>query len=245
MLEIVVWYVRPCTWSSICTASSRVGASTSARVAAGRVGTALRKRCRIGTRNAAVLPVPVSAQAMTSPPASASGITPLWTDRVSVQPRSLDAAQQPRVERRVHRTGSAPDRRPTARRRQRHVRRRQRAVVPARAARRPRPAAARWAAAACRCAVMNAWSVFSTRSLTCAEGDDAADRIVGRDADGHAVAGHDLDAEAAHPAAQLRQHFVAGVALHAVQARRSARPRPFPACRSDRLCSIAHPFTQS
>ena len=53
--------------------------------------------------------------------------------------------------------------------------------------------------------------------LSSAEGDDAADRVVGRDADGHAIAWNDLDAEAAHAAAQLREHFVAGVALHAIQ----------------------------
>jgi hypothetical protein len=40
------------------------------------------------------------------------------------------------------------------------------------------------------------------------------------DADGDAVARNDLDAKAAHAAAQLRQHFVAGVALHAVQSTR-------------------------
>jgi hypothetical protein len=43
----------------------------------------------MGTRNAAVLPVPVSAHAMTSSPASASGMTPLCTERVSAHPRSL------------------------------------------------------------------------------------------------------------------------------------------------------------
>src|SRR5262249_7644636 len=48
-------------------------------------------------------------------------------------------------------------------------------------------------------------------------GDDAATRIVRRDADGHAVTRHDFDAKAAHAAAELREHFVAGVALHAVQ----------------------------
>ena len=58
-----------------------------APAARGRVAS-LRNRCRIGTRNAAVLPVPVSAQAMTSRPASASGMTPLCTGRVSAQPRS-------------------------------------------------------------------------------------------------------------------------------------------------------------
>src|SRR5205085_8455152 len=35
------------------------------------------------------------------------------------------------------------------------------------------------------------------------EGDDAADGIVRRDADGHAISGNHLDSEAAHPAAEL------------------------------------------
>src|SRR3954470_11571784 len=50
------------------------------------------------------------------------------------------------------------------------------------------------------------------------EGDDAADRIVRRDADGDAIPGNHFDAEAAHPAAELGQHFMAGVALHTVEA---------------------------
>ena len=45
-------------------------------------------RCSVGTTNAAVLPVPVSAQAIRSWPASASGMTALWIGRVSVKPRS-------------------------------------------------------------------------------------------------------------------------------------------------------------
>jgi hypothetical protein len=53
--------------------------------------------------------------------------------------------------------------------------------------------------------------------LTCAERDDAADWIVGRHANRDAITGDDFDSEAAHAAAQLRQHFVAGVALHAVK----------------------------
>ena len=53
--------------------------------------------------------------------------------------------------------------------------------------------------------------------LACAEGDDAPNRIVRRDANGHAIARDYLDAEAAHSAAELGQHFVAGVALHAVK----------------------------
>src|SRR4051794_35314244 len=53
--------------------------------------------------------------------------------------------------------------------------------------------------------------------LACPEGDDAPDRIVRRHADGYAIPGNHFDAEAAHPAAQLGQHFVAGVALHAIQ----------------------------
>jgi hypothetical protein len=50
-----------------------------------------------------------------------------------------------------------------------------------------------------------------------AEGDDAADRIVGRDADRHPIAWNHLDPEAAHTAAQLRENLVTLVALDAVK----------------------------
>jgi hypothetical protein len=53
--------------------------------------------------------------------------------------------------------------------------------------------------------------------LSSAERDDAADRVVRGHANGDAVAGNDFDAEAAHATAQLREDFMAGVALHAVQ----------------------------
>src|SRR3954467_12703736 len=53
--------------------------------------------------------------------------------------------------------------------------------------------------------------------LECPEGDDAPDRIVRRDADGDAIPGNHFDTEAAHPAAQLGQHFMAGVALHTIE----------------------------
>jgi hypothetical protein len=53
--------------------------------------------------------------------------------------------------------------------------------------------------------------------LSGAEGDDAADRVVGRHADGHAIAGNDFDSEAAHPAAQLRKYLVARIALDPVK----------------------------
>ena len=53
--------------------------------------------------------------------------------------------------------------------------------------------------------------------LARAESDDAPDWIVRRDADGNAISRHDLDAEAAHAAAELSEHFVAGIALHAVK----------------------------
>ena len=49
------------------------------------------------------------------------------------------------------------------------------------------------------------------------EGDDAADRIVGRHAYRHSIARNDLDAEAAHAAAELCQYFMSGVALHTIQ----------------------------
>ena len=50
-----------------------------------------------------------------------------------------------------------------------------------------------------------------------AERDDAANRIVGRDANGDSIPGNDLDSEASHPAAQLCENFVSGVALHSIQ----------------------------
>jgi hypothetical protein len=53
--------------------------------------------------------------------------------------------------------------------------------------------------------------------LACAEGDDAPNRIVRRDANGHAIARDYLDAEAAHSAAELGQHLMSGVALHTVK----------------------------
>ena len=53
--------------------------------------------------------------------------------------------------------------------------------------------------------------------LACAEGDDAANRIVGRDPDGHSITRNHLDPKASHTAAELGQHFVAGIALYAVK----------------------------
>jgi len=53
--------------------------------------------------------------------------------------------------------------------------------------------------------------------LASAEGDDAALGVVRRDPNRDPIAGHHLDAEAAHPAAQLGEHFVSGVALNAIQ----------------------------
>jgi hypothetical protein len=51
-----------------------------------------------------------------------------------------------------------------------------------------------------------------------AEGNDAANRVVGRDAYGYPITRNDLDPEAAHPAAELSEHLVALVTLHAIQA---------------------------
>ena len=56
--------------------------------------------------------------------------------------------------------------------------------------------------------------------LTCTERNDSADRIVRGHADGDSVTRHDFDAKAPHAAAQLRQHFMAGVALNSIQAAR-------------------------
>ena len=129
------------------------------------------------------------------------------------EPEIADAFEQPRIE--VER--GERDRRRVARRRfeRRRVRgrgpmsvglrrRRERPPPPARG-RSPRP-----------CAHRLCWN-SNVFWLAGAEGDDAPDGIVRRDADGHAIARNHLDAEAAHSAAELGQHLVAGVALHAVQ----------------------------
>jgi hypothetical protein len=60
-------------------------------------------------------------------------------------------------------------------------------------------------------------SCSSTEELPGAKGDDATLGIVGGNANGYAVARHHLDPESPHTPAQLRQHFVTGVHLHAVQ----------------------------
>ena len=58
--------------------------------------------------------------------------------------------------------------------------------------------------------------VLKTKSLSRAERDDSADGVVWGDADGNAVAGNDLDAEAPHPTTQLRENLMSCVALDAV-----------------------------
>ena len=60
-----VWTARSFRSSRICAASSRVGVSTSARVVPRGLPISW---CRIGSRNAAVLPLPVIAQASRSLP---------------------------------------------------------------------------------------------------------------------------------------------------------------------------------
>jgi len=60
-------------------------------------------------------------------------------------------------------------------------------------------------------------------ALSGAESDDAADRVVWGYADGNSVTRNNFDSEPPHPAAQLRQHFMSGIALHAVQTARMNR----------------------
>jgi hypothetical protein len=54
--------------------------------------------------------------------------------------------------------------------------------------------------------------------LASAEGDDAANGIVGGNTHRDTITGYYLDAKSAHPAAQLCEHLVALVTLDAVQA---------------------------
>ncbi len=53
--------------------------------------------------------------------------------------------------------------------------------------------------------------------LTRAEWNDAADRIVGRNAYGHPVTRYNLDTEAPHTPAQLGEYFVPGITLDAIE----------------------------
>ena len=57
----------------------------------------------------------------------------------------------------------------------------------------------------------------SSSGLSGPEGDDASHRIVRGDSNGHTITRHNLDSEAAHAATQLREHFVARIALDPVQ----------------------------
>ena len=54
--------------------------------------------------------------------------------------------------------------------------------------------------------------------LAGSERDDASYGIVGRDANGHAIAGDDFDAKTPHPPAQLGQNLMARIDLDPVKA---------------------------
>jgi hypothetical protein len=87
--------------------------------------------------------------------------------------------------------------------------------------------------------------VLKAEALSRPERNDSADRVIRRDADGHTVARHHLDTEAAHPAAQLRQHFVSCVALDAIQpAGMNGHDRSLHIYEIV-LAQSAHPFTES
>ena len=53
--------------------------------------------------------------------------------------------------------------------------------------------------------------------LACTERDDAPDRIVRGNSHGYPIAWNHFNSEAAHATAELGQHFVSGVTLHAVK----------------------------
>src|SRR5947199_240644 len=93
MPPYTAWMPKGAAWPSrraslaICTTSSRVGAMTSARGAAGRPGRSrARRRVKMVIRKAAVLPVPVCACPATSRPASASGRAFSWMGVQCVKP---------------------------------------------------------------------------------------------------------------------------------------------------------------
>ena len=59
---------------------------------------------------------------------------------------------------------------------------------------------------------------FNSVELAGPESDNAPDGIVRRDANRHSISGDDFDPKAAHPAAELGEHLVSGIALHSVKA---------------------------
>jgi hypothetical protein len=86
--------------------------------------------------------------------------------------------------------------------------------------------------------------VLKAEALSRAERDDSADRIIWRYANGDAVAGDHLDAEAAHPPAQLRQDFVSGIALHPIETARMNGDNRSLHIYEIVLAQSAHPFTE-
>ena len=85
-----VFWQTTFTTSSICAASSRVGVTTSA---CGPWPDLPAMRCSVGRANAAVLPVPVWAEATTSLPARTSGMAPAWTGVGVEKPRASTPAR--------------------------------------------------------------------------------------------------------------------------------------------------------
>ncbi len=83
-----VWTARSLRSSRIWAASSRVGVMTRARVVPRGLSISW---CRIGSRNAAVLPLPVTALARTSRPAMAGGMASAWMGVGRAKPSSLSA----------------------------------------------------------------------------------------------------------------------------------------------------------
>ena len=59
-------------------------------------------------------------------------------------------------------------------------------------------------------------SEFKMSVLASAEGNDAANRIVRRDANGDPIARYYLNSKTAHATAQLGEYLVAGIALYPI-----------------------------
>jgi hypothetical protein len=65
--------------------------------------------------------------------------------------------------------------------------------------------------------LLNVWNAVSRfPGLPGAEGDDAPDRIVRRNANRDSITRNDLDSEPPHAATQLREHFMSCVTLHTI-----------------------------
>ena len=157
--------------------------------------------------------MPVAAQAIRSAPESASGMTAVWMARVSLYPRSrVPSSSLCSRCSEAKGTGAVSQRTGSSEIGSWEV-----GEIGAVARGRGRRAPVRGLPPRLRVECLSVVLEGKSFWLACSEGDDSPDRVVRRNADGHAVTRYYFDAKAPHAAAELSEHFVPGVALHSVK----------------------------